>query len=549
MRFGWQCGVSGVLVASRACMATTWLVSIDGSGHFTNIQSGVDYASTGDTVLVAPGTYISVGSEVVDMKGKAITLASIGSADETIIDGEHSRRGITCDSGESASTVIDGFTVTNGWASGGSGILCDDQSSPTIRYCTISGNNGYSNGYYVGGGIGLRNGSHPTIKYCVISNNTAGGQNEWSMGYGGGIGCGPHSEWNSSNTCSPIIDHCTISGNFSQTYGGGIYFGDTYGGNEAAAPEVTNCIVTDNSTVGIGGGIACRTTDPEIGPFHGPIIRDCFISGNSASEGGGVSGSMMNAYYSDGSSPVLALKSCTLSNNESSSLGGAAFFSEARVTITDCTLMSNRAYGGIDYNVAGGGVLLGPDCVSTLSGCTIRGNSTPGGGGGLAAYGCEVSISECIIESNQALGGGGIGGADVALTMDHCTISGNIATGGGGVGLYGGESSITNCAIRDNEGATGGGIVLYENESTLTHCSIAGNVADSGGGLFLSWCGVALVDCHVTSNEALLDGGGILSDIGGFATLAGSTVCSNETSDGDSSIQISGMWADLYGNT
>jgi len=47
------------------------------------IQAGIDVAVGGDTVLVAPGTYV----ENIDFKGKAITVTSEQGADVTVIDG------------------------------------------------------------------------------------------------------------------------------------------------------------------------------------------------------------------------------------------------------------------------------------------------------------------------------------------------------------------------------------------------------------------------------------------------------------------------------
>ena len=89
--------------------------TINVPGNYSTIQAAVDAASNGDEIIVAPGTYTGTGDEVVDMKGRAITLRASGTAEETIIDGEGQRRVVYCSSGEDADTVIEGFTITGGF--------------------------------------------------------------------------------------------------------------------------------------------------------------------------------------------------------------------------------------------------------------------------------------------------------------------------------------------------------------------------------------------------------------------------------------------------
>lgn len=73
------CFLAGFVLAVPAAAQSVIRVPADAP----TVQAGIQAALDGDTVLVAPGTYY----EVIDLLGKAITVASEGGAAVTILDG------------------------------------------------------------------------------------------------------------------------------------------------------------------------------------------------------------------------------------------------------------------------------------------------------------------------------------------------------------------------------------------------------------------------------------------------------------------------------
>jgi len=140
--------------------STTWHIKQDGTGNFLTIQEGIDASADSDTVLVYPGTFL----ENIDFSGKNITVASLylttGNEEyiyNTIIDGNQNGSCVRIMSGEDSTTVLSGFTLTNG-----------------------SGSTYYEDGPICGGGIFFME-TQANIDNCLINNNNAYG--------GGGVFC------------------------------------------------------------------------------------------------------------------------------------------------------------------------------------------------------------------------------------------------------------------------------------------------------------------------------------------------------------------------
>jgi len=175
-------------------------VTIHVPGDYPTIQAGINASVDGDTVLVADGTYTGEGNRDIDFTGKTIVVMSENGPGSCVIDCQNSGRGFYFHSGESSTSIVHGFTITNGdaWPDGG-GIICSS-SSPTISNNIITGNRVAMWGevWYSarGGGIYYDESSSPTIINNVISGNSVLVDNWYkywglsSYSYGGGIYCG-----------------------------------------------------------------------------------------------------------------------------------------------------------------------------------------------------------------------------------------------------------------------------------------------------------------------------------------------------------------------
>ncbi|MEQ8763368.1 MAG: right-handed parallel beta-helix repeat-containing protein, partial [Planctomycetota bacterium] len=310
------------------------------------IQTAIGAANTGDTVLVAPGTYL----ENVDFLGKAIEVRSSNGPGVTTIDGNLLGSAVAFRTGEGPLSKLSGFRIQNGSGTPcgvgttcGGGIVCDG-SSPSIE-----GNELVQNNATFGGGILCLNLAAPAIVNNTISSNTAQNSN-------GGVGC--------LYGAAPVIRGNTISSNSATYASGGV-------GAYLSSPHIVGNDITGNSVTRYMGGVGAIAGNPIIERNHiegntssyvmggigcangaAPIITGNTITANRAIR---LSGGVGLAY---GASATLANN--TITNNVAGSAAGVGCFYASTATIVNDTLSGNQA-----YFAPGGGIVV--DAGSTVN--------------------------------------------------------------------------------------------------------------------------------------------------------------------------------------
>ena len=390
------------------------------SAQYPTIQTGVDAAQDGNTVLVADGTYTGPGNRDIDFGGKNITVASKNGAGKTIIDcggyastnGSGNHRGFFIHSGETSAS-ISGFTVKNGY---------------DTRLIALS--DGTVSDIGTGGGIYFSRGC-AAIKNCIVTGNTAGSA---KGGSGGGISVASLPAGSAVS-----IVNCTITGNTASS-GGGLAnrFSPTtnnaFGSNTSMT--LVHCVITANTAINAGGGIRSLSSRAANNVF---TLIDCTITSNTAGDGGGVK--------IENSGDVADLAGCSISLNT-----------------------SQRGGGGIETNTGG----LAPGGETIVSGCTLSANRANYGGGVFTSseFGGTTAIANCMIVANVATSalfdgdGGGIYNLNTSATatdaggsttLTNCTLTGNAASNHAGAVFNdtssGGGISVMNCIAYGDSGA------------------------------------------------------------------------------------------------
>ena len=299
------------------------------------IQEGINTAVNGDTVLVQPGTYV----ENLNYDGKSIVLGSLflttgdpAYITETVIDGNSLERTVIIENVTGTTTVLCGFTITNGYCYfGGGGVSCMNNSSITLKNLIVSNNLTET----MGGGIYLHETSNAIIEDIITTDNACGmngggimisqseafltnikALNNYSNFGGGGITC---------QGGTIVIENSEMSGNVSAWSGGGGEMTDT------ESLIMNNVMISDNYAEGSGGGLLFFGNDGIVKLSNSVITGNSGSFGSWGSLGAGIMVGTCTAEFTN----------VTFSDNFCESAGACWISFGTIVTFTDCIMWNN----------------------------------------------------------------------------------------------------------------------------------------------------------------------------------------------------------------
>lgn len=500
MSRSWQALV--VLLAGWApCGAATLVVDPGGSGDAVEIQSAVDAASDGDTVLVKRGEYVI--REPLDLNRlhdpedpstpslKNIILRSEEGAAVTIIRMDPSpldpRRSsvLVASKGESRDSVVEGFTLQGGGGSQkgssrqGGGVSCAMDSGLTLRDCVIQRNTADW-----GGGVSCSSFSHIELTHCVVTANVAG--------TGGAVYCGLQSV--------VTLTHCTIAGNVARR-GGGLFLSDSSG-------SLTAGIVHDNA----GGSLQVD----ELDVLRMDIRYSC-VEGFPGGDDGNVEGDPLLCGWDSPEVWVNGTGSGVPDGSETRpyrDLPAALDSSLYNLTLTPGSPCLGTGPGGSDMGAETGVCDREPvpvRLVHVAAGDYHTGDATLGFRVSLAGAGAaETVLTGSVLGLRTGcrlldvmVSGAAESGIVVSRGESPAILRTDIVDcGGKGVECFQSDPELTDCTVARCEST---GVDCYDSGATLTGCRISSNGLDGVAvrGLCADVCrGAAptLLGCTITSN-------------------------------------------------
>jgi hypothetical protein len=557
--------------------------------QYKNIADAIKAASShGDKVIVGAGTY---HTNSLDFAGKALTVSSEHPDDptcvaRTVIDCDRLGRAFVFRTHEGADSVVDGFTIKNGYAA------ADPCTPKNTRGTGATGEDGF------GGAVACFGGSSPTLSNLMIQDCVARGRNGEDGSFVYPAPAAPAAPADPAPAPDQAADPAAGTdgtagtagaagavgadgakgtdgyngGRGGQGYGGAFYF------DANSKPLILHCTITNCRALGGYGGAGGVGQDGQSGQDgqngqDGQQGQNGGAGGGGAAAGGG--GAAGGGAAADANAPAgnggnggaggaggnggIGGDGGRGGNggDGGDAFGGAMYFGDGcKPTIRYCTIMNSYIRQGLG-NAAGAGGAGGGGGNGGLGGLAgvagdpngqdgqdgMAGTGSAGGNGGAGGnmgkngtqssggaifFGksCEVVMSDTVINSSSAMS-----------TVPTVAYAGGAGGAGGGGGSDGGAGGAGGAGGNGQPvGAAGAAGAGGGNGGAAGQAGVGGNGSRSvttnlGGAIFYSEnCKATLTNCTLNSNRVENQSGGAAFYTKGCTTqLEGCSLNGNRT--------------------
>lgn len=433
--------------------------------QYTTLQEAIDAALDGDEIHIAGGEY----SDMTTV-GEASQIAYVNKS--LTIKGGYSQDFTTRDT-ETYPTVLNAQLL-------GRVFYIDGSNAADLINVTLDG-------------LQITQGQWTASEYARYNDLENLTNSWWRAPLGGGI---------RARKANLVMNHCILKNNHTPNgVGTGLF-------HQYGSFIMTNSTVESNTGTG--------TNFPYLGQAGGGLfflqvtvnISDSTIQNNSAGYGNSnlsseAAGGGIYLNHSTATIDHTIFQGNTASRNEYGR-GGAIYSSFGSLTLTNSTLLNNKA-GEVHSYCVGGAILA--DTTTVLSGNHFEGNTDS------AVY----ATNTLTINGNTFLNNTGGVSSSVRLaggvtltgsgTFENNTLTSNSGPGGGG-GSFGGTLTLTGNTFDGNTSTGNGGGLIANDTVTLIRNQIKNNTASGCGG-GISTQGLSLEDGDLIQNNTALNGGGL----------------------------------------
>ena len=456
---------------------------------FESIQSAIDASSQGDSIHIAPGTYVEnlVIPHELTFYSDFLTTQNMSDVEATVLDGDSSGAVILAKQPLGNRLEFIGLTVQNGTGHPYAVGLFSDSL--------------YLN---FGGGLHVTGVSEFILDHMIIREN----QIFTEHNSGGGV---------FAEQCGVEISDCIVEENLVQ---GGSFFGE--GGGLCfydCDVEIYNSVVQNN--IGMpgyceGAGIFALNSDiylngvdilNNIGPGSAAFnfsestaeMINCNIIGNVASF------TDVFRFYTFNQNSEFIVEDCFFAENQGRQ-GGTFSIISAQATISGTTFENNSAaFGPVCLNITNSDFTIENSLFS--GGNCSEGSSLSCDAGALKTYLCTGTVRNTVMTDNSSVSssgfaeGGAIDFGQSNILLDSVIVQGNIANRGGAIRAYASDIVLLNSALLNNEGDLGGALFSLNSNWKIIKSTIAGNSGNSGAGIWTSSDSLYIIN-SILWNEA-----------------------------------------------